>query len=539
MADVDILQRLSDFIDYENPELAEFLYGMWGDQQHAITYHELRDAIMDGSLSLDYLKQWQKDYSRFIVEAYTPKVNMAIAQAAMDLREEYGYDFYDPMAANVDTFIRQHGGQLIREVTTDQYRAINTLVRQAAYTNTMTVDQLARAIRPCVGLTTRQAQTTKRYYDRLIEDGYSAKAAEKKQLVYAAKMHRRRAALIAQTEMATAYNAGWHMTIQKNVEEGVLPADTKKIWLTAEDEKVCPVCGKMHGEEVLWNEPFSDGSMYPPSHPQCRCHYKIDITQVYSEYLQRDDQTAQTETEQDEDQVLTGQEDEAIMEEETTEDSTSSTPTAPPDDVEAALNIQRGTSMDIANAATGANPNYQTGNEYQINCQRCVQTYELRRRGYDVEAMPKPSTGNTVVWGSECFPDGKKNAFDSFTFNQTEAAVKRELKNAPDDSRYVIYTKWKGRNSSAHVFIAEKTGGQVQYIDPQSGQIGVEHYFSQGRKGAFGFYRIDDKPITTDRSIITATVKGRVIKWIRQRQGKFSTLIGNMMRRRARNTATR
>ena len=280
MADVDILARLSDFIDYESPELAEFLYGMWDDQQHAITYHELREAIMDGSLSLKYLKQWQHDYSRFIVDAYTPTVERAIETAAKNLRAEYGVDFYDPMARNVDNFIRMHGGQLIREVTTDQYRAINTLVRQAAYTNTMTVDQLARSIRPCVGLTTSQAQTTKRYYENLIEQGYSHKEAQKQQLVYAAKVHRRRAALIAQTEMATAYNAGWQMTIQQNVEDGVLPSDTKKIWLTAEDEKVCPVCGKMHGEEVLWNEPFSDGSMYPPSHPNCRCHYKIDFMHI-------------------------------------------------------------------------------------------------------------------------------------------------------------------------------------------------------------------------------------------------------------------
>ena len=34
------------------------------------------------------------------------------------------------------------------------------------------------------------------------------------------------------------------------------------------------------------------------------------------------------------------------------------------------------------------NPNYGKGYGYQINCQKCVPTYELRRRGYNVTAKP-------------------------------------------------------------------------------------------------------------------------------------------------------
>ena len=539
MADIDILARLSGFIDYESPRLAEFLYGMWGDESQAITYRELREAILDGSLSLEYLRQWQQDYSRFIVEAYTPIAERAIAQAAADLRTEYGVNFHDPTAPKIDSFIQERGGQLIREVTTEQYKAINTLVRQAALTNTMTVDQMARAIRPCVGLTQRQAQTTKHFYQSLIDDGYSEKRAHERQLVYAAKVHRRRAALIAQTELAFAYNAGWHATVEQNIEDGILPPGTRKQWVTAEDEKVCPICGAMHGEEVLWDEPFSNGSDYPPAHPNCRCHHNV----LFTDLLQQpeDTQTDIYEDADDSEELMEDDfEEEEIEELADAEDTaTAPTPAAPPDDVEAALNIKRGVSIDIRDAATGANPNLTTSREYQVNCQRCVQTYEFRRRGYDVEAMPRPSTGNTIRWGSECFPDGTKSAYDAFTFGQTEAAVKRELKNAPDGSRYAIYARWKGRNSDAHVFIAEKSGGNIQYIDPQNGQMDAGHYFSLARKGNFGYYRLDDKPITKDHSIITSTVKGKVIKWIRRQLRKYSSLIESVMRRRSRNTATR
>ena len=34
------------------------------------------------------------------------------------------------------------------------------------------------------------------------------------------------------------------------------------------------------------------------------------------------------------------------------------------------------------------NPNFESGMEWQTNCQRCVPTYEMRERGYDVTALP-------------------------------------------------------------------------------------------------------------------------------------------------------
>lgn len=165
-----------------------------------------------------------------------------------------------------------------------------------------------------------------------------------------------------------------------------------------------------------------------------------------------------------------------------------------------------------------ANPNYSKAYEYKVNCQRCVQTLELRQRGYDVVAMPKPimvGAENPIRWGCECFTQpGKDESASSaarrmFTWNQTEAAVKKELKNAPDGARYVIYIKWKGRNTGAHVFTAQKGQGVVKYLDPQVGDTDVEWYFSRGRKGNFGFCRVDDKPLIKDEKILSATAKAR------------------------------
>lgn len=178
--------------------------------------------------------------------------------------------------------------------------------------------------------------------------------------------------------------------------------------------------------------------------------------------------------------------------------------------VEQATGAKLGAPMDIQDAVTGANPNYKPRTPYSVNCQRCVQAYEFRRRGYDVIAKPKPSTNNIITWGSECFiqPGSYQYSWQAFTLNQTEAAVKKTLANAPDGSRFAIYVKWQRKyGGSAHVFIAEKTGGVVRYLDPQVASMDASDYFSKGSKGRFGYFRMDDKQLTTDANIISATVE--------------------------------
>lgn len=189
---------------------------------------------------------------------------------------------------------------------------------------------------------------------------------------------------------------------------------------------------------------------------------------------------------------------------------TAATATAILDIVEQATGAKKGTSMAIQDAVKGANPNYSRGSAYGVNCQRCVQAYEFRRRGYDVVAKPKPSTNNIISWGSECFiqPGAYQYSYQAYALNQTEATVKKALANAPDGSRFSIYIKWKRTyGGSAHVFIAEKTGGVVHYLDPQTGNMDASDYFTRGSKRCFGYFRLDDKALTTDPNIISATVE--------------------------------
>lgn len=170
-----------------------------------------------------------------------------------------------------------------------------------------------------------------------------------------------------------------------------------------------------------------------------------------------------------------------------------------------------GDPMTIDEALKGSNPNFNKGGEYITNCQRCVQTYEFRRRGYDVEALPDTNSG-IITWGNECFVDVNgsvpkfKIDFKPGNIYLTEQNIRDELAAAPNGSRHIIYIQWDG-TQNAHVFIAEKEGEVTRFIDPQSGDNDVEHYFTLGREGAYNILRIDDKQLTDDMTLINATMR--------------------------------
>ena len=77
-----------------------------------------------------------------------------------------------------------------------------------------------------------------------------------------------RARMIAVTEVTRAYSEGNAVAWKESgVTEG-------REWLTSVDERVCPICGPLHGQVKPWGEQFeSRGGSFdgPPAHPRCRC----------------------------------------------------------------------------------------------------------------------------------------------------------------------------------------------------------------------------------------------------------------------------
>lgn len=282
-----VLDKLNDFLDSASDEAVEILVGFWSDQQQAITYKELIDAINNGYLDYATIQAWQNDYANFVTEKLLPIWIKSMEAANAERMKQHSDFIYDPMGVGTRDWIYQHGGQWISTMSDAQKEAISALLQQSA-TGIYTVDELSRVIRPLIGLNKPQAMANLNYYNHVKESllqfnpnmkvSDAKKAAQDAALKYAARQHRQRAYTIATTEMAFAYNKGADDGIRQAQEQGFM-GKVKKVWSTAGDERVCLICGALDGKEVDMDDDFDfkGSSLYdgqkkvPPAHPRCRC----------------------------------------------------------------------------------------------------------------------------------------------------------------------------------------------------------------------------------------------------------------------------
>lgn len=83
-----------------------------------------------------------------------------------------------------------------------------------------------------------------------------------------------RAEMIARTETMRASNEGQKQLWDQATDAGLLTGNEKQEWITTPDDKLCPICEPMDGDQVGLDEKFDvDGDKIdgPPAHPNCRC----------------------------------------------------------------------------------------------------------------------------------------------------------------------------------------------------------------------------------------------------------------------------
>lgn len=285
------LQKLRQFLNASEPELVYWLQNNWTNQSNAITYKELREAIMTGSLDQQMIYDWQQDYSKFVTDHLRPAWENAMAEANAQLSEKYPLYSFDPGADGVKQWLDTKAASFVTNSTMEQIKAINAVVAKAAVLQDLTVDGLSRAIRPMVGLTYQQGIANLNYYKAMVDSGLSEKVALERSIKYSARQSRYRGYNIARTELAFAYNKGEHFGVQQAIDQGLM-GYTRKVWCTADDERVCEICGGLEGKTIEMDEDFDFYTKLaannpgirqtPPAHPSCRC------TCLYEEVAQPD-----------------------------------------------------------------------------------------------------------------------------------------------------------------------------------------------------------------------------------------------------------
>lgn len=274
------LKRLHSFLNAKEPELVYFLQNMWNTQKKAITYKEIRLAIMNGELDEKTIAEWQQDYSNFVVEHLRPAYAAAMEAATDALTAKYPNFIFNGMADEVKQWTDYSAAMFVTNSSDVQIEAIRSVVGRAATLQDMSVDELSKVIRPMVGLNVPQANANLRYYEAMIASGMSAEKAKERCIRYSARQSRQRGYLIATTELAFAYNQGEFMGIKQAQQDGYM-GHVEKVWSTADDERVCDICGPLDGKRIAMNDHFDFPSklkadnpsidLVPPAHPRCRC----------------------------------------------------------------------------------------------------------------------------------------------------------------------------------------------------------------------------------------------------------------------------
>lgn len=286
----EVLQRLEEYLesDAASWEPVEILCGFWEDQQNAITYQELRQAVQDGALSQETMRLWTQDYSVLVAGMLSSLWTNALAAGSSGQPVLDGTDFEINMQSpGILGWISERGAEFVTASTQEQKDAIAALLTKKMVEG-HTVDELSRLIRPCIGLTEGDSKVAARLYDSIVEnlkkdhprmklDSIRRKALDATQK-YAERKHRARAMTIAQTESAFAYNRGADEGIRQAQDAGYLGVMIKR-WSTSGDDRVCQMCASLEGVEVGMDADFNIGGrtlfrgqhMLPPAHPRCAC----------------------------------------------------------------------------------------------------------------------------------------------------------------------------------------------------------------------------------------------------------------------------
>ena len=178
---------------------------------------------------------------------------------------------------------------------------------------------------------------------------------------------------------------------------------------------------------------------------------------------------------------------------------------------------EKGAAIGIQDALKGANPFCGGGAQgnYTENCQRAVVAYELRRRGYDVVALP--------TYKNDPLPSGDrwKGAFQkartvnvgSTNPKTAQANLERQMKSYGNNSRGIV-------EIPGHVFNVENVNGKIRYVDAQTNTVyNSNNVFSRlGKKAQYVQLVRTDNLRTSERAKKSVTPSTSTVKKLASRK---------------------
>ncbi len=157
------LNKLNSFLNAASAEPAYILHHM--DQPaNAITYKGNPRGYNERSHERKH-QQWQQDYSKMVSDKLSPVWVKAMETASLGVQEQH--DSFSLITwTGVTKWVQEHGAEFVTNISAEQKNAVSALIARA-YSKGESAEELSRAIRPCIGLTQRQAIANANYYDHV------------------------------------------------------------------------------------------------------------------------------------------------------------------------------------------------------------------------------------------------------------------------------------------------------------------------------------------------------------------------------------
>lgn len=133
---------------------------------------------------------------------------------------------------------------------------------------------IGRVVRRLTLMSPQQAISTDAFIDSLLKNTKDQRVLTARLFPYLDRQLEQRLNAFAETESMTAINFGQQIAFEEAVKRGDIPETSLKVWVTATDERVCPICKPMDGQKVPLLGKFTTKVgevVVPPVHPNCRC----------------------------------------------------------------------------------------------------------------------------------------------------------------------------------------------------------------------------------------------------------------------------
>ena len=184
---------------------------------------------------------------------------------------------FDVLEDAVQEWLTDNGGRMVSQISETSRQAIVEAI-QNQLNGDGSARRAAQEIRRVIGLTARQQQTLERLRQSMAESGAVRPVIERSVAARADRMLTERANLIASQEAFNAITGGRQLFWEQLAARGALDPETLRQWITARDERVCPVCRPMHRQIRRLTQPFDLGGprsgesvLTTPAHIKCRC----------------------------------------------------------------------------------------------------------------------------------------------------------------------------------------------------------------------------------------------------------------------------